>query len=122
MPLQPASSPTRVSVALDQSRIWESLPMVTATVQPIGSQQTVTEIPEHRTLPRCSCHAVWQIRKLLQGLGNPSSAHHQVVLIEHDGLSGGDGALRIVEGDQRLAVGQGLDSGRRGLMAMANLG
>src|SRR6185437_16669475 len=110
MPLQPALSPTRVSVVLDQSRIWESLPMVTATAQLIGSQQTATEIPEHRTLPRCSCRSMGRIRKLFQGLGNPSSAYDQVILIEHDGLSRSDGALRIVKRDQCLAVGQGLDS------------
>ena len=53
---------------------------------------------------------------------NPAAADHQVVLVEHDGLSRSDGALRLVKGDQGLAVGQRLDGCRRGLMAMPNLG
>src|SRR5215472_13437028 len=65
--------------------------------------------------------AGWLPRALSRDLSDPSTADNDIVLVEHDSLSRGDGALRLVEGDQHLVTSCVLDRRRRRFVAMANL-
>ena len=52
---------------------------------------------------------------------NPAAAHHQVILVENDGLTGGHGPLRLIEADRHRSVVLS-QQGRLGcLMPAANL-
>src|SRR5579872_3627963 len=52
---------------------------------------------------------------------NPPSANHHIAVIEHHGLAGRDGALRLVEGGDHLAIAASLDHRGSGLMTMPDL-
>src|SRR5580704_4549229 len=53
-------------------------------------------------------------------LRNPSAAYNYISIVKDRRLSGGDGALRLVERDQNFVVSRLFDQGRSALMAMAD--
>ena len=58
---------------------------------------------------------------LIKDLGNPSPPHHLITIIEHGGLARRNGALRLVEFHQGLAMLMGFHARGGAGMVVANL-
>ena len=54
-------------------------------------------------------------------LSDPAAADYNIAIVEYGCLTGGYGALRLVEGDKNLIVARDLNRCRGGLVAVANL-